>query len=79
MGNYMTEPPPVGGGDDYLAEAIEVLHAGMVDEQDPEAIAAVSQCLTALTRLQAKKSQGGGGPAQGARAAVMQQLQGQAI
>jgi hypothetical protein len=69
---------------DYLAEAIEILHAGMVDEQDPDAIATVSQCLTQLTRLQAKRSQGGGAAAGaglagagGARGALLSQLQGQ--
>lgn len=65
---------------DYLAEAIEVLHSGMVDEQDPEAIATVSQCVTQLTRLQAKKAQNGSGGGAGAadpRQAVLSQLQGQ--
>lgn len=65
--------------DDYLTQAIDTLHQGMVSEQDPEAIATVSQCLTALTRLQAKKSQGGGGGGQAGadpRAALMAQLTG---
>jgi hypothetical protein len=60
---------------DYLTQAIEILHQGMVDEQDPEAIATVSQCVTALTRLQAKKTNQPA--AQDPRAALVAQLGGQ--
>jgi hypothetical protein len=68
---------------EYLAEAIEVIHAGMQEEQDPKHVQTLAQCLRALTGIQsAYMQQQGGGQQQmqqggGARDALMAQLQGQ--
>lgn len=67
---------------DYLAQAIEIIHAGMREEQDPKHVQTLAQCLRALTGIQNEyMQQGGGGQGGngggGARDAILSQLQGQ--
>lgn len=63
----------------YLEPAIEVVHAGMQEEQDPKHVQTLSGCLRALTGIQADymSQQGGGAASAGGgdrRSAVLAQL-----
>jgi hypothetical protein len=66
---------------EYLAQAIEIIHEGMREEQDPKHVQTLAQCLRALTGIQNEYMQQGGGQQQngggGARDALLSQLQGQ--
>lgn len=66
---------------EYLAQAIEIIHEGMREEQDPKHVQTLAQCLRALTGIQNEYMQQGGGQnggnGGGARDAILSQLQGQ--
>lgn len=70
----------------YLPAAIEVIHEGMREEQDPRHVQTLAQCLRALTGIQSDYMQQNGQGAQGGqggqdtpdpRAALLSQLGGQ--
>lgn len=46
-------PPPSEGGD-WLVEAINAVHEGMVQETDPEQVSALGKIIDLLTTFQAK-------------------------
>ena len=60
--------PPQGGeapdsGDNWLADAINAVHDGMVAEHDPQIVSDLGDILNRLTTVQAKMSQTqGNGP-----------------
>jgi hypothetical protein len=67
---------------EYLRVAIELLHAGMREEQDPRHVQTIATCLRALTGIQSDYMQGGSQqqPANApGRNTVVAQLQGTAI
>jgi hypothetical protein len=67
---------------EFLRVAIELLHHGMREEQDPRNVQTLATCLRALTAMQASYMQGGGQqqppPSSAGRNAVVAQLQGTA-
>ena len=50
-------PPPDSGGN-WLVEAINAVHDGMVQDTDPEGVSLLGKIIDLLTTYQAKKAAG---------------------